>query len=533
MHSVRLSPEMQQRLDGLTRVAARRTWFGMADRDVVALLVEMAATPEPGALPCMLPYVVSCSPAVRRAAADFVRAAFMTVPLCGWTVLDETLRRMVYRSPSSKAAQSLTLADVPGRVETDTDLWCAGYLSCAPSGFVRAAALTALAARNDCLSLRFVALRLNDWVPQVRDIAIGATREALRAASAEPIVDILPLILRLQACGRSSFDPFAEPLTDRFADAAFARAVFAALGRQSPREQRLLFDFVGRMDASTSLSHLRELARIREPSIRARALDAILSRVPQAEVGALLEQMAVDRYMPVRKRAILHAIDCQHPGLLNVLERGLLDRSVAIRSLCAFHLRRMSFDLAAYYRAALDRERGGRLANGILGLGEFGIASDRHLLEPFLSQAAPLRCAAFEALTRLDAPFARPLLLAALGDAERAVTYAAARLLVAIRAEPDEAVIRLLRDARPHVRTAALRVAAGWSFWWRMPLLLDATLDDDAEVRRCAIANLPRVKRVWTEPAAVQRAALQASWNRASPALPDEVRRVIAGLLPR
>lgn len=200
-------------------------------------------------------------------------------------------------------------------------------------GFVREAALRRL--NSPAVSMgRFiaVALRLNDWVPEVRSTAIKAFQRVWPITSPEVVADAIPYLLRQRFVWRR-WGHEAACVDEVLGDPTIANAFTSLLlrGNSGPLgktlSQALRFEIY-----DSALAKLASEAKL--PAVRAMALQTILTGKATWPVG--YGWAWVDKSMGERRRILLtesRAISTPEPP--GLLEAGIADRSALVRKVAA------------------------------------------------------------------------------------------------------------------------------------------------------------------------------------------------------
>ncbi|WP_156527820.1 hypothetical protein [Bradyrhizobium stylosanthis] len=240
-----------------------------------------------------------------------------------------------------------------------------------PSGYLRAAALHRVnAAPTSPFFLAALALRLNDWVPQVREAAQLCAERELPLVDAHVAAAAAPYLLgRRIAWNRWTHEQ--DTLDQVFARKDVLEALAAQLRTGTTGPLAACLRHAMRFAAIDG--HLIELARqAREPSVRALAYRCLISgradwvvgfewtwidkvyfqrrQVPKLETrliarvhkaADLVKEAARDRSAIVRKIAAdaLIAKQCQLPDRESFVAQLMNDRSAAVRSRADYLLR--------------------------------------------------------------------------------------------------------------------------------------------------------------------------------------------------
>ncbi|HEY7376659.1 MAG TPA: hypothetical protein VIF57_31155 [Polyangia bacterium] len=356
-------------------------------------------------------------------------------------------------------------------------------------GYVREAAVWALAAARDGRAVPYVLLRLNDWVKQIRDAARAVIEVFFQPQFAADVIAALPVAWALARRGRDDHERFISRMLAFLRSPACAPALRAG-GASPDREVRrnclelLLRRGGGAEDEAPQV--LGGALADRDPMIRVWAARRLARAVPAPWAEALARRALGDRSVQVRRAALAALAPVLPDGDARpLLEAALLDANTTARwQARVLMLARGPFDLAAYYRRVLSTaaERAA-IRGALLGLGESGTVADVAVVVPFLSaDRARVSGAALRARAGLE-PFSvtEPYLLT-LRSPERSLSREARRALEPrLSFVPIAALREIVVDLAlpPHARRNALLLAGGKSKWERLPALLDACADPD------------------------------------------------------
>ncbi len=457
------------------------------------VLDQLGVCGEPLVLPYVLPYVFDRRRSVSRAAARAAAVILRRLPVADVPWLDERLRE---RSTWYPGWFDMAPADlgVLARFEPGATALLR-LATCHPSGYVREAALSALGPIGDGSEVPFVLIRLNDWVPPVRDLALRLIRERTSPAHARNLVLALPLIMRLQLLRRVDH---AQTITSILAVLCQRESREALLEgtRADDRQTRRLAYRLAAENGALSTEELFDGALADDdPLVRLWVAQHAADSLPDNRLASILEILERDSFMAVRREALDLRL-ARLPGSAEAkLRECLFDRSIGVRSHCQYHLRRrFQHDPGVDYRRAIEAETI-CLAYAILGLGEVGESSDVARVEPYLGDPRNrVRAAAVRAVGRLSKEALIPSLLRALQDESAVVSREGGDALQRIGWRvPADALGEIYRSAtHRHVRKNTLRVLAKASLWDGLPILIAASAEVDDQIRRLGRAFLSR-----------------------------------------
>jgi HEAT repeat protein len=429
---------------------------------------------------------------------------------------------------------SLRPADVPALERVRGGAAVLGTASFHPSGYVREAAVAELAGIRSGEELPFLLLRLNDWVDPVRRRALAAVRERIEPSYASDLANNLALVIRLEGCGRAAHGDIVRAVEDLLILPACRGALLEGLRSAGRRVRRRCARLLDRIPPAEALDLSRGLIASPDPGLRAEAAVLLLRGLEGDELRRMIEALKGDRFMAIRREALVALARKFPESAAEDLRRALLDDRPAVRDAARFLLRERGMtDFAGLYREAIRTETGRARAAAIHGLGETGGPPDLSFAIEGLADPAPrVRRAAVAACSRLGEDPAP--LLGALGDPSQGVSGEARKALVKWRRRILAGKLGPLLDpgSHRHVRLNALRILGELDKWELIPGLLLAACDRDPAVAALALdlvrGWLAHFNRSATRPAGDQRERLESALRTVEGRLaPDLVREMM------
>lgn len=521
--------------------------FGLFEQDapehleVLAVLPEGAAESWDGRLMTLLAEAGARDYGRADAAARELRDVVQRMDARQWVRTDDALRnwlRIYYRAQSPAwlgGAEDVRALRLPA----DAEAAVVGLLAAHSSGYIREAAVRRLALIRGGDEMPPLLLRANDWVPQVRRLALDALRARLAPAYAEAWVRWVYLVLRLGGRGSADARLLVDAVTELLRAVESADAVWAGLGSPDRTVRRTCFGILERT-GGPGLRPLAQVALGSDDVVLRRGAARVADALDDASLRAVLPALVRDPLPAVRRDALSLAARRMGADALPWLRKALLDSAGGVRAEARASLQRLApMDFAAFYREQVAAG-GARLAAAVAGLGETGGGADAESARPLLADPLPrVRAAAVRALARLGGTVALPAVLAAVADASPSVSRAAAAaVLDGVRTLGIAPLGALYGDARAHVRQSALSLLGARGKWESLPWILRALADPDERIRRYAHTYLrqwkQRFNRVASQPMPEQLAELRAALEQADtvdPQMRDWLR--FAAGLPR
>lgn len=339
-----VSETTQQLLQRLFDLTAKTSWFFRHDRDAetVRVLEEIAEHGDSGAISGVVHCLFTPSAEVRVAASRTIHFLLDRLP-------PERLRHLSdvvsgsWRWFICNAWDGLTPAGVQTLItEETTRTSVLGLLSFHRNGYVRHEALRLLAQSHDGSELPYLLIRQNDWVEPIRADARCAVQARLNEEHLHAFMGNLPLVVHLLDFRRHDH-------------ADLVRQVIGMLVQ--PKHDEILAKAIHSQDRAVRRSVVR-LALEAEGEHRPRVVEHALSSTDGVlrlwasthmsqcfsgkALGCILGKLRRDRFMPVRRQALIIQADSSPDTGRGVWREAFLDGNASIRELARFHLGKLS-----------------------------------------------------------------------------------------------------------------------------------------------------------------------------------------------
>lgn len=220
------------------------------------------------------------------------------------------------------------------------------------NGFVREVAVRRLRDSPSPEALRELVERLNDWVPQVRQVAAAGVQVYLTTAHVEALLFTLDAFIALEERQRADHGATLAQVRAVLQSADVREAVNACFIARRGRTARFLFAVLLGADASPE-QLLRDALVHHDLTVRVAAVSAC-AQLPANLACVLLEQALRQSAARVRLGALQALLPlAQDPR--PALRQALLDASPAVRSLARWHAPRHGLDAGAVLAGQLQQ----------------------------------------------------------------------------------------------------------------------------------------------------------------------------------
>lgn len=440
---------------------------------------------------------------------------------------DETWRRLTPRH--------LAMAQRPG----NTDSLLLQLASLHGNGFVREEAVRRLGLFRHGGELPYLMLRLNDWVPQIRQAASAAVLERLEPDGIDAFVKALALVDRLEKAQRADHRDVLQGISELLVNRAARLPMVAAMRSPSKTVRRVSLRLLTRGGRDDLLEIVMAALSAMDPIVRTWAVRAAATGLDRNHVRRALEALRVDRSALVRRECLRQWVSLFPGEAVDALTTALLDRSGVVRAEARYHLATLTdHDAAAYYRDAITTSVPPALAAALAGLGETGSPPDAQRLAPYLSHPlVRVRWAAVRYLLRLGGDQYLDAVAHTVLDVAPSVSRQASKALRPHGARVGRAWLSNAFETSTarHVRENLLDLSSALPKWERIMCLLGAVCDRDEAVAARARAGVALWDAQYnvsqSVPSRDQLATLDAALTAAEPALVPEtvasIRRAI------
>jgi HEAT repeat protein len=343
-------------------------------------------------------------------------------------------------------------------------------------GYKRENAVRRLGMLGNPIAIPRLIVRANDWVPQVREAAKRSLLQLLKNENATAFIISLPELHHLQKCGRDDHSELISKVTQFLVLPSNNSHVKSATESTDPFVARIAV----KLCQEHALLNKQELMEkcLSHKDVVVRKIAAFqLREFNGAELVSYLEIAIKDPYMPIRREAFQIYAKINPEAGLAMAHRFLFDKSVSMRDLAIFYLKKNSIDVSQEFKNILESQIQSTLKVkcAILGLAMLNDKQYSALIVGFTRHNLPaIRKVSLQALVKLTGQLAKSFLLVGLKDESPNVTNEAARLLckyyIVLSIEELEEVIEY--SSYEHTLPACVSCTRIFNKWDRLIALL-------------------------------------------------------------
>lgn len=355
-------------------------------------------------VPDLLDELVHPSPGVRDFALKFVSSLAGRIHPTKLPQFESHVRSLPYRSrPWSRSG----VADIVGR-NYNAVIW--GLFSIHPDGRMREHAVRELVKSDDqTVAIRFLLLRLNDWVEPVREIAESSVRARISPRYLDQWIPNLGIINKLQDRSRSDHSWLFTALAELFMYPFARAALMKALNSPDRSIARWAAACAMRADDGEIAPLIHTALDHDDALVRRFAAHRVQQWAECPERGRAIARMHRDTNMIVRRDALVASLELEPHARKTRLVHALYDHHPTIRQYARYYLAKFAseegttFDPQIEYLRVLAEAGANPPIGAVAGLGECGKPEDADAIAPFIhSNKTPLARTALKAVAQLD-----------------------------------------------------------------------------------------------------------------------------------
>jgi hypothetical protein len=353
------------------------------------------------------------------------------------------------------------------------------FASFNPDGFIREQAVRLMAEQAG--TLPYIILRLNDWVPQVRQSAADAFNKRLNNLSSGELLAALPFAEKLKR-------KYAQSFFSKLASREYREDLKQGLDSHNLRTRRICVQALLDADNPDFELAFQHLKRETDPFIRKMIYEKLL--LMKQDMTEYLYVFLRDRYFANRILALQYLNGTKKNGVMQYAEPMLLDRySIArglAREIVQEHI--ADFDFSKFYSEHIES----RTVPAICGLGETGSKSGAKAIEPYLNDTrVNVARASIIALMRLDHERFEARIIDMLGDSRESVAKTARQMLVKYGVSDYNRIHEIFHSAPfEHSKIKCATILFSAPKWQSLIYMLEAASSEMKAIRDMAVHSI-------------------------------------------
>jgi HEAT repeat protein len=424
---------------------------------------------------------------------------------------------------------NLTLPSMP--LEERTTIL--GLSSFHPNGYFREKAVKALSGNITGQELPYLLIRLNDWVPIVRNAAKSAIIKNIRAENARNIIDNLPLILRLKNCERDQHKDIINRVFEILSNDTSHGELIYGLKSKDSKVRLHCFDIIIDLKLLDNKQLISYLLKEKVPYIRMAILNKINEVITLDEFKPFILKLLNDKYVPIRLTALEMLYKYDADRCIEELVKLLTDKSSSVRERARFLLKNHGYDdFASYYIDSIHKHN--NTYGAICGLGEVGKAEDTKYLMQFLeSDKVNIIKATIKALSRLDFLGFKELIINYIEHSHIGVSKDTRKILdKQVDLADAEKVYNIFKNSKvEHVRANAALLLCSLSKWESINYIIEMCGNQNQDISKFGQLKLEgwvfNFNRSYLPPSKEQQAKLRSSIKKYEQVISEDNRKFI------
>lgn len=274
------------------------------------------------------------------------------------------------------------------RVDFDEKIYVQllGIASLNSSGYVREKAVKELARVKNADGLKFILLRLSDWVAAVRNVATEGIYSFLENTYLDDLLEQLPTIDWLLKVERVNLSEVHKRIIQFIINQEFSEDFFNKVKRL---EDKTKFRFYKNLlnNKRPTKEQINKIAQDKNFLVRLELIKH-LSAFDTAIQRELIEDFLQDQSARVRLNA-LYASKTYSPVFDDQIFLLLSDEAASVRELSRHLLKNKEIDFPKLYRQKIANEQ--LLSGSLLGLSEIGESKDMQIFEQHIHSGNVLK----------------------------------------------------------------------------------------------------------------------------------------------
>ncbi|QVK18311.1 hypothetical protein KHQ81_00925 [Mycoplasmatota bacterium] len=366
--------------------------------------------------------------------------------------------------------------------DTDEKLLLLGLSSFHRNGYFREKALNELIECNTGKELKFIILRLHDWVDKINKIAMKYCIQRINQSNVEEIYNCLPYFLKLSEFKRYNHQIVLEKVNQLFKQDVNYHYILRGLQDQNIKVRKYFYYLYFEKENPNLDRFVNYLSKEKEPYIKFIVLIKLFEILNKEEVMDYYKYFIHDKYSRIRSFIIykLHQIKVEQ--LENIIYPFIFDHSISIR----IYVRQLLSEIDNYnfvdvYRSELIRNSK-EVYGSICGLGEIGNKDDISLIANYLETSSiKIVKACLYSIAKLDYKNNKEIYLKYIADERIGISkYAYKQINEHIYDYSDNEIYSIYNNTNlDHVKMFSASLLTCFSKWKSLRYILELISDKD------------------------------------------------------
>ncbi|WP_276368691.1 HEAT repeat domain-containing protein [Chryseolinea sp. H1M3-3] len=368
------------------------------------------------------------------------------------------------------------------------------------SGYVRQRAIEALTLAKHPQAIRFLILRLSDWVKNVREAAASSIRKYFIDEYREQFISELDNIDGLKNVGRTDLTTEYESILGHILEKKLNTESYSALTVTDKARLLYLKKYIEKNGIDSQLTKI--LISDKSFLTRIQVLKH-LNELNPSEQSRIILQLLNDKSSQVRLQTLYYLRD-NSIQYYDIILKLTSDLSASIRDLARYLLRTHKLNFREIYKDRIQKHE--HKVGSILGLAEVATTNDLDFLKTVIEiEDKNTRLACLVGIQKLDVQQAKGFALKLFADEPNKIRK---RCIEILSRTWDRDVIleteQLYENANPTLKRMILTLYTTVGGWDVLGMLIKATSDKDSTVKELAWNFLQKWKdkalRLFTRP---------------------------------
>lgn len=343
-------------------------------------------------------------------------------------------------------------------------------LAQSPNGYDREQAIKKMREKCDAIFLDALLVRVNDWVPQVRDLARETIKELMIEANREAFIEKLDLIWQLKKKGRCDHTQLLIDVSKFVLQNVSKEKLIEKATSENKSLARVAYEL---LSEQMSLRDLIQLALLSKDVIIIKRGAAYLDKLSDSDFDNILEGMINSSNAYLRCVVLQIGMRKTPERIKTSFVHMLVDNSADIRIVSINFFNNTGLNIKEFYFEQLSKSSKARIkANAILGLGQMRSTDCVDTLRPYLVHSlATIREAAFRTLYSFlpNDAFIRNVVL---DNSPRVAKTAIFLIRKNEKKVSFDELMRWFESAQPHAIKGLIRLARQSGKWDELILIL-------------------------------------------------------------